>query len=76
MCSRRMRSACGWDRAARVSFPARRRVSSFARVTYIQPQVDPATRTMKVRLELANPDMQFRPDMWVDVDIEFGGSGV
>jgi Cu(I)/Ag(I) efflux system membrane fusion protein len=47
--------------------------STFARVTYIQPQVDPATRTTKVRLELANPKMQLRPDMWVTVDISLGG---
>ena len=58
---------------ARVSFPGGGSV--FARVTYIQPQVDPATRTTKVRLELPNPDMQLRPDMWVDVDLEFGGKG-
>jgi RND family efflux transporter MFP subunit len=48
--------------------------SLFARVTYIQPQVDPATRTTKVRLELANPKMQLRPDMWVDVDLDTGGA--
>jgi Cu(I)/Ag(I) efflux system membrane fusion protein len=45
----------------------------FARVTNIQPQVDPVTRTTKVRLELMNPNMQFRPDSLVDVDIELGG---
>jgi Cu(I)/Ag(I) efflux system membrane fusion protein len=56
---------------AHVSFPGGQSV--FARVTYIQPQVDPATRTTKVRLELANPNMQLRPDMWVDVDLDFGG---
>jgi membrane fusion protein, copper/silver efflux system len=54
-----------------VSFPGGQ--SIFARVTYIQPQVDPATRTTKVRLELANANMQLRPDMWVDVDLDFGG---
>src|ERR1019366_914149 len=48
--------------------------SIFARVTYIQPQIDPATRTTKVRLELANPKMQLRPDMWVTVDIDLGGA--
>jgi membrane fusion protein, copper/silver efflux system len=48
--------------------------STFARVTYIQPQVDPVTRTMKVRLELANPKMQLLPDMWVNADIELGGA--
>jgi membrane fusion protein, copper/silver efflux system len=38
-----------------------------ARVSYIQPQVDPATRTLKVRLELANPGYKLKPDMYVDV---------
>jgi membrane fusion protein, copper/silver efflux system len=57
--------------AARITSPAG---SLFARVTYIQPQVDPATRTTKVRLELANPKMQLRPDMWVDVDLDFDGA--
>ena len=38
------------------------------RVSYIQPQVDPTTRTLKVRIEAANPDMILKPDMFVDVD--------
>jgi RND family efflux transporter MFP subunit len=48
--------------------------SIFARVTYIQPQIDPATRTMKVRLELANPKMRLKPDMFVDVEMDLGGA--
>jgi RND family efflux transporter MFP subunit len=48
--------------------------ASFARVTYIQPQIDPVTRTLKVRLELANPQMHFRPDMFVDVEMDLGGT--
>jgi RND family efflux transporter MFP subunit len=38
------------------------------RVSYIQPEVDPATRTLKVRIEADNPGMLLRPDMFVDVD--------
>jgi multidrug efflux pump subunit AcrA (membrane-fusion protein) len=30
--------------------------------------VDPATRTLKVRLEAANPGFQLKPDMFVDVE--------
>ena len=41
-----------------------------ARVNYIQPQVDPATRTLKVRLDAVNPGMRMRPEMFVNV--EFG----
>jgi RND family efflux transporter MFP subunit len=45
--------------------PARRFT---AKVTYIQPQVDPQTRTLKVRLELANPDGALKPEMFANVD--------
>ena len=45
-----------------------------AKVAYIQPQIDPATRAMKVRLELANPKMQLKPDMFVDVEIDLSGA--
>jgi RND family efflux transporter MFP subunit len=38
------------------------------RVGYIQPQVDPTTRTLKVRIEADNPKMVLKPDMFVDVE--------
>lgn len=37
-------------------------------MNYIQPSVDPATRTLKVRLELANPGLLLKPEMFVDVE--------
>jgi membrane fusion protein, copper/silver efflux system len=40
-----------------------------ARVTFIQPEVDPTTRTIKVRLEAANPGQQLKPEMFVAVDL-------
>ncbi len=40
-----------------------------ARVTNILPEVDPATRTMRVRLEADNPGFVLRPDMFVNVDL-------
>jgi Cu(I)/Ag(I) efflux system membrane fusion protein len=45
-----------------------------ARVDFLQPQVDPQTRTTKVRLEAANPSMNLRPDMFVDVEFSIGGA--
>jgi membrane fusion protein, copper/silver efflux system len=39
-----------------------------ARVSGVLPQFDPATRTMKVRLEAENPGYVLRPDMFVDID--------
>lgn len=40
-----------------------------ARVTNTLPQVDPSTRTLKLRLEAENPGLTLRPDMFVDVDL-------
>jgi RND family efflux transporter MFP subunit len=40
-----------------------------ARVSVDLPQFDPATRTLKVRLEAKNPDYVLRPDMFVDVEM-------
>lgn len=59
----------------RVGQPARITLSYYpgktftARVNYIQPQVDPMTRTLKVRLEAENPDLLLKPEMYVDVDL-------
>ncbi|MRR57533.1 MAG: efflux RND transporter periplasmic adaptor subunit [Deltaproteobacteria bacterium] len=39
-----------------------------ARVSSVLPLFDPATRTLKVRLEADNPGYQLRPDMFVDVE--------
>jgi multidrug efflux pump subunit AcrA (membrane-fusion protein)/YHS domain-containing protein len=40
-----------------------------ARVSEVLPQFDPATRTMKVRLEAQNPGFMLRPDMFVDIEL-------
>jgi Cu(I)/Ag(I) efflux system membrane fusion protein/cobalt-zinc-cadmium efflux system membrane fusion protein len=39
-------------------------------VTYVYPFLDPKTRTARVRIELANPDLVFKPDMYANVVIE------
>lgn len=44
-----------------------------ARVAYVQPQVDPTTRTLKVRLEAANPGTRLKPDMFVNVELSVAG---
>lgn len=44
-----------------------------ARVNYVQPAVDPTTRTLKLRLEATNPGMRLRPEMFVDVEFEVRG---
>ena len=44
------------------------------RVSYIMPQVDPNTRTLKVRIEFENPRNELKPDMYGDVEIATGGA--
>lgn len=44
-----------------------------ARVAYVQPQVDPMTRTLKVRLEASNPGTRLKPDMFVNVELTVPG---
>jgi len=46
-----------------------RRRSFDARVSEVLPQFDPASRSLKVRLEVDNPDFVLRPDMFVDVEM-------
>lgn len=44
------------------------------KVTYINPQLDNTTRTLKVRIELSNPGFALKPDMFANVDtkIDYG----
>ena len=44
------------------------------RVSYVDPKIDPATRTAQVRIELANPGQMFKIGMYVNV--AFGALGV
>jgi RND family efflux transporter MFP subunit len=39
-----------------------------ARLTNVPPKFDPATRTLKLRMEADNPGYLLRPDMFVDVE--------
>ncbi|UCD12294.1 MAG: efflux RND transporter periplasmic adaptor subunit [Nitrospinaceae bacterium] len=40
------------------------------RVTYIDPFMDPKTRTLKVRMEFDNPDWELKPDMYANVRLK------
>jgi RND family efflux transporter MFP subunit len=44
------------------------------RVSYILPGVDPATRTLKVRVQFDNPGFALKPDMFGDAEISTGGA--
>src|SRR3954467_7845991 len=45
------------------------------KVSYIDPQVNPETRTAKVRVEVANPQHGLRLGMFADVTIDAAGGG-
>jgi RND family efflux transporter MFP subunit len=55
--------------AARVSVDAYPGREFKARIDQILPQVDQSTRTVKVRLIMANPALALKPGMYVNVDI-------
>ncbi|HET9597504.1 MAG TPA: efflux RND transporter periplasmic adaptor subunit [Anaeromyxobacteraceae bacterium] len=54
--------------AARVLVPQQGRALT-AKVAEVLPQFDPATRTLKVRLDVENPGLLLRPEMFVDVEV-------
>lgn len=39
-------------------------------IRYIYPYLDPATRTLKLAIEISNPTGQFRADMYADVTLD------
>ena len=50
-------------------FPSR---SYRGKVTYVYPQLDNATRTLKARIEIANPGFALKPDMFANVELGIG----
>lgn len=57
------------DPKAAVSTPAYFGRVLQGNVSYIDPRVDPQTRTAKVRVQVPNPEMLLRIGMYVDVSI-------
>src|SRR5207245_1008448 len=53
---------------ASIGIPARSATVLNGRVAYIDPRVDPATRTAKVRVEVPNAGMELRLGMYVTLD--------
>jgi cobalt-zinc-cadmium efflux system membrane fusion protein len=44
-------------------------------VAYISPELDPATRTARVRMQVANPDLRLRPGMFATALIATAAAG-
>jgi Cu(I)/Ag(I) efflux system membrane fusion protein len=55
---------------ATVSLPSLPGNNLEAKVAYVYPSLDGDTRTGRVRLVLANPGLQLRPDMYADVELQ------
>ena len=55
--------------AATVTLPYMPERSFDATVAYVYPTLDPRTRTARLRLELPNPDLALRPDMYANVRV-------
>jgi len=45
------------------------------RVTFVDPVLDPNTRTARVRIEVKNQDRRLRPGMFVEASVQSGGAG-
>jgi Cu(I)/Ag(I) efflux system membrane fusion protein len=56
--------------AARLTTAAYPGVTFSGRVDYVYPTLDAATRTLRVRLIFANPDLRLRPGMYGDVVLD------
>jgi RND family efflux transporter MFP subunit len=39
------------------------------KIIYLDPKVDPKTRTLEASVEIANPDLRLRPEMYANVEI-------
>jgi Cu(I)/Ag(I) efflux system membrane fusion protein len=57
---------------AEIRVPARPGKVWEGRVDYLYPELDPKTRTLRVRLVFDNPDLALKPNMFADVVI-YGG---
>lgn len=44
-------------------------------ITYVYPTLKPETRTVSVRLEMANPRQMLKPAMFAEVELPVGGKG-
>ena len=54
---------------ADVVFPSFQAKTFAGKVTYISPELDPKTRTAKIRIDLPNRDFLIKPDMFANVEL-------
>ncbi len=56
--------------SALVTFPSFPGKVFSGTVRYILPELDPKTRTVKIRIELPNKDLTIKPDMYANVELK------
>lgn len=56
--------------SAKMTVPAYPDKEFFGKVTFISPHLTGETRTLKVRLEFANPNLLLKPEMYANVEFE------
>jgi membrane fusion protein, copper/silver efflux system len=54
---------------AKLTLQAQPGAALWGKVTYVYPTVDATTRTLKARLEFANPGLRLKPGMYADVEL-------
>ncbi|MEO6235488.1 MAG: efflux RND transporter periplasmic adaptor subunit [Vicinamibacterales bacterium] len=60
--------------AVQVEFPYGQSIKQLTgKLTFVYPEIDPQTRRAKVRVEFANPGLQFKPQSYVTVLISVNG---
>ena len=59
--------------SALVTLPGSSRAIA-ATVSYIPPEIDAASRTIKARLDLSNPNLALKPEMFVDVSMQLNAA--
>ena len=60
-----------------ITLPGQAGAALAGRIGPTDPSIDEATRTARVRIEVANPRLELRPGMYVDASLEVdGGSGL
>lgn len=61
--------------SVRVELPQAGGTAIAGTITHLYPTLDSDTRTLKARIEVANPDLTLKPAMYATVSIEAGSTG-
>lgn len=55
---------------ARVILPYLGNKTYESKVTFLYPHIEPQTRRAEIRLEVENPELELRPQMWANVELD------